>query len=191
MIALTYCTSAVLLAVSGWLFNEGALTAQSQTVLWCVIFFIASAAASSAYLTVSEIFPVEMRAQSIALIFAIAQVIGGIGSAIFGMIVAAATHEEKLHTIYKAIVAAAKHDEKLSYVVQVVVDRRGPLAWGYAGAAAIMFIGGLVAWFLGVDAEQKSLEDIAPPIAATEAPHVTPSEIPDGPHPPPHKHPHD
>jgi hypothetical protein len=61
--------------------------------------------------------------------------------------------------------------------VTVVVENLGPLAYGYAGAAAIMFIGGLVAWFLGVDAEGKSLEDIAPPISATETPHVTPDAV--------------
>lgn len=163
MIALTYCSSALLLGVSGWLFDRGALDATTQTVLWCTIFFIASAAASSAYLTVSEIFPLEIRAQSISLIFSIAQGFGASGSALFGAIVASATRE----------VGGV-----------VVVADRGPLAWGYIGAAAIMFIGGLVAWRFGVDAEQRSLEDIAPPISVTETPHVTPSEIESGPHPP-------
>jgi MFS family permease len=148
MIALTYCTSAVLLALSGWMLHAGLLNATTQTVLWCVIFFIASAAASSAYLTVSEIFPVEIRAQSISLIFAIAQGFGAAGAALFGWIVAAATNGHEID--------------------------RTPLAIGYAGAAAIMFAGGLVAWFLGVDAEQKSLEDVARPITAAEPPHVTP-----------------
>jgi MFS family permease len=167
MIAITYCTSAVLLAISGWEFAQGNLTAQTQTIFWCVIFFIASAAASSAYLTVSEIFPVEMRAQAISLIFAIAQIVGAAGSAIFASIVAAATHEVAVNG-----------------VTEVVVGDRHPLMYGYMGAAAIMFIGGVVAWFLGVDAEQKSLEDIAPPISATETPHVTPDDVPGGPEPP-------
>lgn len=169
MIALTYCSSAILLALTGSLFNQGVLTAETQTTLWCVIFFIASAAASSAYLTVSEIFPVEMRAQSISLIFSIAQGFGALGSAIFGSIIAAATREATVNG-----------------KIEVLVDDRLPLAIGYAGAAAIMFIGGLVAWFFGVDAEQKSLEDIAPPMGAVEAPHVTPSELKSGPHPPLH-----
>jgi MFS family permease len=169
MIALTYCSAAVLLGFSGWLFDLGVLTAQTQTILWCVIFFIASAAASSAYLTVSEIFPVEIRAQSISLIFAIAQGFGALGAAVFGSIVAAATHEQLI-------------DGKIA----VIVDSRGPLAIGYIGAAAIMFIGGVVAWFLGVNAEQRSLEDIAPPLSAAETPHVTPEEIASGPHPPHH-----
>jgi MFS family permease len=179
MIALTYCTSAILLALCGWLFAKGALTAQTQTIMWCAIFFIASAAASSAYLTVSEIFPVEMRAQSISLIFAIAQIVGAAGSAIFGTIVAAAIHEDKLPALPAAFSPFA-----IGAKVEVVVDSLNPLAYGYVGAAIIMFIGGVVAWFLGVDAEQKSLEDIAPPIAAAETPHVTPTEVASGPHPP-------
>jgi MFS family permease len=149
MIALTYCSSAVLLAISGWLLYRGALTAQSQTILWCIIFFIASAAASSAYLTVSEIFPVEVRAQAISLIFAIAQGVGALGSALFGAIVASATVERIVNG-----------------VVIVVVKDLGPLAWAYVGAAVVMFAGGLTAWFLGVDAEQKSLEDVATPLTA-------------------------
>ena len=64
MVGGTYALSGLLLFVTGWLFNDGALTAVTQTILWCVIFFFASAAASSAYLTVSEIFPIELRARS-------------------------------------------------------------------------------------------------------------------------------
>jgi MFS family permease len=149
----------LLLALSAYLLQAGVLTATTQTVLWCVIFFIASAAASSAYLTVSEIFPVEMRAQSISLIFSVAQGFGALGSAIFGAIIAASTREVNI-----------------GGKVEVVVDKLAPLSWGYVGAAAIMIIGGVVAWFLGVDAEGKSLEDIAPPISAAETPHVTPPE---------------
>src|SRR5438128_2126979 len=57
MIAATYGVSGILLALTGWLFHAGLLTAQTQTLAWTIIFFVASAAASSAYLTVSEIFP--------------------------------------------------------------------------------------------------------------------------------------
>ena len=78
MIAGTYISSGVLLGVTGWLFKTGSLTATTQTLLWCVIFFIASAAASSAYLTVSEVFPVEIRAQAIAMFFAVWQLVGGV-----------------------------------------------------------------------------------------------------------------
>ncbi len=78
MIAGTYVSSGLLLAFTGYLFEHGLLTATTQTALWCAIFFIASAAASSAYLTVSELFPIEMRAQAIAFFFAIWQLVGGV-----------------------------------------------------------------------------------------------------------------
>lgn len=80
MIAGTYAISAVLLAVTGWLFAEGLLTATTQTVLWTVIFFFASAASSSAYLTVSEIFPLELRGMAIALFYAIGTSVGGVAA---------------------------------------------------------------------------------------------------------------
>src|ERR1700757_1597903 len=71
MITLTYALAGVLLALTGWLFHAGFLTAQTQTLAWTIIFFVASAAASSAYLTVSEIFPLEIRALAIAIFYAI------------------------------------------------------------------------------------------------------------------------
>jgi MFS family permease len=77
MIAATYTVSAVLLAMTGYLFAAGSLTATSQTALWAFVFFFASQAASSAYLTVSEIFPVELRGMVIALFFATGTLIGG------------------------------------------------------------------------------------------------------------------
>ena len=67
MISVTYALSGLLLALTGYGFLEGWLTATTQTALWCGVFFVASAAASSAYLTVSELFPVEMRGMAIAL----------------------------------------------------------------------------------------------------------------------------
>ena len=78
MISATYATSGVLLAMTGWLFHAGMLTAQTQTLAWSIIFFIASAAASSAYLTVSEIFPLEIRAFAIAIFYAIGTLAGGV-----------------------------------------------------------------------------------------------------------------
>src|SRR4029077_3127593 len=66
MIAATYGLAGILLALTSWLFHAGLLTAQTQTLAWSIIFFVASAAASSAYLTVSEIFPLEIRAFAIA-----------------------------------------------------------------------------------------------------------------------------
>jgi MFS family permease len=77
MIALTYALSGILLAASGALFAADAITATQQTVCWMVIFFFASAAASSAYLTVSEIFPLEIRALAIAVFFAVGTGVGG------------------------------------------------------------------------------------------------------------------
>jgi MFS family permease len=78
MIALTYGTSAALLALTGWLFSEGLLSAAGQTAMWSVIFFFASAAASSAYLTASEVFPIEIRALAIAIFFAVGTGTGGV-----------------------------------------------------------------------------------------------------------------
>jgi MFS family permease len=77
MIAGTYTISALLLATTGYLFAAGHLTATSQTLLWTVIFFFASAASSSAYLTVSEVFPLELRGMAIALFFALGTAVGG------------------------------------------------------------------------------------------------------------------
>jgi MFS family permease len=88
MITLTYGISGVLLAISGYLFAIGALSAQGQTIAWMVIFFFASPAASSAYLTVSENFPLEVRALAIALFYAVGTGIGGvIGPALFGALI--------------------------------------------------------------------------------------------------------
>ena len=88
MIAATYAISGVLLALTGWLFQAGMLTAQTQTLAWTLIFFVASAAASSAYLTVSEIFPLEIRAMAIAIFFAIGTLAGGVGAPVlFGWII--------------------------------------------------------------------------------------------------------
>src|SRR5207302_1992185 len=77
------------LALTGWLFHAGLLTAQTQTLAWTIIFFVASAAASSAYLTVSEIFPLEIRAFAIAIFYAVGTLTGGVGAPIlFGWIIA-------------------------------------------------------------------------------------------------------
>ncbi len=78
MIAFTYGLSGLLLAGSGYLFAIGVLSAAGQTAAWMVIFFFASAAASSAYLTVSETFPLEIRALAIAFFYAIGTAIGGV-----------------------------------------------------------------------------------------------------------------
>jgi MFS family permease len=80
MISATYSISALLIGVTEVLFLEGRLTAQSQTLLWALTFFFASAAASAGYLTVSEVFPLEMRALAIALFYAVGTAIGGLGA---------------------------------------------------------------------------------------------------------------
>ena len=79
----------MLLAISGILFANGVLDAKEQTIAWMIVFFFASAAASSAYLTVSEIFPVEIRALAIALFYALGTALGGVAApALFSALIA-------------------------------------------------------------------------------------------------------
>lgn len=88
MITATYALSGVLMVATGWLFTLGWLDAAQQTVAWTVIFFFASAAASSAYLTVGESFPLEVRAIAIALFYAFGTGLGGVaGPALFGALI--------------------------------------------------------------------------------------------------------
>jgi MFS family permease len=88
MIAATYALSGLLLTGTGYLFWKDLLTASQLTLCWSVVFFFASAAASSAYLTVSETFPVEMRALAIAMFYAIGTGAGGIaGPWLFGILI--------------------------------------------------------------------------------------------------------
>ena len=135
MIAGTYILSGVALAVTAYLFLNGTLNATTQTLCWMGIFFLASAGASSAYLTVSEIFPMETRAMAIAFFYAIGTGLGGIiGPILFGNLV------------------ATKQPSKMFI--------------GYMIGAVLMAGAGVVEIFLGVDAEQKSLEEIAAPISA-------------------------
>jgi MFS family permease len=88
MIAFTYIISGLLLAGTGWLFARNLIGPELQTVCWMTIFFFASAAASSAYLTVSETFPLEIRALAIAFFYAVGTGIGGIvGPSLFGALI--------------------------------------------------------------------------------------------------------
>jgi MFS family permease len=87
MIAGSYLLSGSMLAASAWLFDAGVLLAAAQTFIWIVVFFFASAGASAGYLTVSEIFPIEIRAEALAVFFAIAQVVGAVGPAFYGMLI--------------------------------------------------------------------------------------------------------
>jgi len=88
MIAGTYILSGILLVIVGLMFKNGTLNATTQTIAWCVIFFFASAGASAAYLTVSEIFPMETRAMAIAFFYATGTIVGGFGGPLlFGALI--------------------------------------------------------------------------------------------------------
>ena len=97
MISLTYGVSGILLAVTGYAMAQGWLTAATQTALWCAVFFVASAAASSAYLTVSELFPVELRGLAIAFFYAAGTAAGGLAApALFGALLETDSRENVL-----------------------------------------------------------------------------------------------
>lgn len=135
MIVATYTLSGVLVILTGWLFTAGVLDARGQTLAWTVIFFFASAAASSAYLTVGESFPLEVRAVAIALFYALGTGIGGVvGPTLFGAL--------------------------------IDTGSRGAIFYGYGLGGLLMIGGGIVAWYLAVDAERRPLEDVAPPLSA-------------------------
>jgi MFS family permease len=87
MIPITYALSGLLLLVTGALFVAGLLDARTQAIAWSVVFFVASAAASSAYLTVSELFPVELRGMAIAVFYAFATLCGAGAPSLFGAII--------------------------------------------------------------------------------------------------------
>jgi MFS family permease len=133
MIGITYGLSGVTLLATGFAFLGGALDAVTQTLAWSGVFFLASAAASSAYLTVSEVFPLEMRAVAISIFYAVGTGIGGFAApALFGPLVATGS--------------------------------RSQVFAGYAFGAVLVIVAAFVAWRWGVDAERKSLEEIAPPL---------------------------
>jgi MFS family permease len=136
MISGTYLVSGALLLVSGLLFKAGALTATTQTATWVVVFFFASAGASAGYLTVSEIFPLEVRGQAIAVFFSIAQIVGALAPLFYGALIDK-NHPNPAH-----------------------------LFLGYAVGAVLMITGGVVTAVLGVAAEGRSLEDIAAPLSS-------------------------
>jgi len=135
MIALTYGLSGLGLAATGYAFMQGWLDASTQTLCWSLVFFLASAAASSAYLTVSEVFPLEMRALSISIFYAVGTGIGGfVAPAFFGML--------------------------------IETGSRTSVFIGYAIGSVLVIAAAAIALRYGVDAERKSLEDIAPPLSA-------------------------
>jgi MFS family permease len=105
MISSTYALSAVILIITGYLFTQGSLSAITQTVLWTVLFFFASPAASSAYLTVSEIFPLETRALAIALFFSIGTATGGVVAPwLFGTLIGTGS---RFHVFYGYVAGSA------------------------------------------------------------------------------------
>jgi MFS family permease len=135
MISGCYIVSGVLMVLSIVLFLNHALNATTLTILWAAMFFFASAGASAAYLTVSEVFPLETRATAIAFVYATGTLIGGaVAPPIFGALIG---------TKQPAMLA---------------------LAWGIG--AVLMIAGGITEIVLGVDAERKSLEEIAAPLTA-------------------------
>jgi MFS family permease len=135
MIASTYILSGVLLYATGLLFAHHLLTAATVTLCWMIVFFFASAGASAAYLTASEIFPMETRALAIAIVFAVGTLVGGAYAP----------------TFFGALIATRS-------VPSIV--------FGYSVAAVIMLAGGLTEIFFGVNAERRTLEDIAQPLSA-------------------------
>ena len=100
MISGTYITAGVLLVISATMFKAGMLNATTQTIWWAVVFFFASAGASAGYLTASEVFPLEVRAQSIAIFFAIAQLFGAFGSHWYGHLIGNGTDRTSLFVGY-------------------------------------------------------------------------------------------
>jgi MFS family permease len=141
MIAGTYIGSGVLLAITAFLFQQDVLSAGTQTLAWCVIFFFASAGASAAYLTVSEIFPMETRAMAIAFLYAFGTFIGGFAA----------------RWLFGAVIQNATRSDPTGITV------------GYLIGAGLMIASGLVELVLGVEAAQRELEDIAMPLSAEEA----------------------
>jgi len=139
MISGTYIVSGVLLAITGVIL--GSLTAVTLTLCGAIIFFFASAGASSAYLTVSEIFPLETRALCIAFFYAVGTAAGGVaGPLLFGSLIENASG---LGDITK-------------------------IAFGYFLGAALMMAGGVVEAIFGVKAERQALEDIATPLTVED-----------------------
>ena len=130
----------MLLGVAGFMLGD--LNAMTLTMMGAVIFFFASAGASAAYLTASEVFPMETRALCIAFFYAIGTAVGGIsGPLFFGKLIDNASASKDITEI----------------------------AIGYFVGAALMVAGGIVAAFLGVKAEGQSLENIAKPLTAEDA----------------------
>jgi MFS family permease len=96
MIMLTYALSGLLLAATGFAFQADVLTAATQTMCWSVTFFFASAAASAAYLTAAESFPLEMRALAIAIFYALGTLLGAAAPWVFGLLIESGSRDHVL-----------------------------------------------------------------------------------------------
>ena len=139
MIAGTYILSGTLLGFTGFILGD--LSAVTLTMMGAIVFFFASAGASAAYLTASEIFPMETRAMCIAFFYAIGTAVGGIsGPLLFGALIENASESGDITQI----------------------------AIGYFIGAALMIAGGIVEIIMGVKAEGQSLESIAQPLTAED-----------------------
>ena len=121
MISSTYIVSGVLLAITGYMFTKGLLNATTQTIAWCIVFFFASCGASAAYLTVSEVFPLEMRSLAIAFFYSIGTAAGGIsGPIVFGALIQ--TH--------------SRHNVFIGYLIGAVLMAAAGLVEVFLGVSA-------------------------------------------------------
>ena len=135
MIFMTYLLSGLFLILSAHLFAQDQLSVFGQTLLWSTIFFFGSAAASSAYLTVSEIFPLESRGLTIAIFYALGTAVGGVVAPwLFGRL--------------------------------IDTGSRLPVYHGYMVAAVLLILTSIIALIWGINAEKRSLEDVAMPLTA-------------------------
>jgi MFS family permease len=137
MISLTYGIAGILLGLTGYLFWTESLTLTTHMMIWSAIFFFASAGASAAYLTVSEVFPMEIRAMAIAFFFIVAQGAGVAAPWLYGMLV-----ESSATSVF----------------------------YGYLLGGGMMLVGAVIELWLGVNAEGRSLEQLATPLSARSSP---------------------
>ncbi|UVT17739.1 MAG: MFS transporter [Nitrospira sp.] len=137
MISLTYGIAGILLGLTGYLFWMESLTLATHMMIWSSIFFFASAGASAAYLTVSEVFPMEIRAMAIAFFFIVAQGAGVAAPWLYGMLV-----ESSATSVF----------------------------FGYLLGGGMMLVGAAIELWLGVNAEGRSLEQLATPLSARSSP---------------------
>jgi MFS family permease len=135
MIGATYALSGVGLLATGLGFVGGVFDATTHTLAWSAVFFLASAAASSAYLTASEVFPLEMRALAISIFYAVGTGVGGFAAPV----------------LFGALIDSGD---------------RVNVFQGYLVGAVLVLVAAFIAWRYGVDAERKTLEEVAPPLGS-------------------------